>query len=163
VEVRWRSLFRITSLGKWCTSYNAPPTSLKRAADRWSLQNLPRSSLFMVEKVQTSHRARSGLYGGYSNGLPPIHFFPSRTQNSIQISPHAISRLFQPRKWSSEARNFEVINGLQHVFGKWVERWRNALLVEGGTLKKRPSPQFHKIPTRINKVESTNFSNDPRI
>jgi hypothetical protein len=27
VEVRWRSLFRSTSLGKWCTSYNAPPTS----------------------------------------------------------------------------------------------------------------------------------------
>jgi hypothetical protein len=27
VEVRWRSLFRSTSLGKRCTSYNAPPTS----------------------------------------------------------------------------------------------------------------------------------------
>jgi hypothetical protein len=26
VEVRWRSLFRSTSLGKRCTSYNAPPT-----------------------------------------------------------------------------------------------------------------------------------------
>jgi hypothetical protein len=38
--------------------------------------------------------------------------FPHRTQNSIQISPHAISRLFQPWKGSSEARNFEVVNGL---------------------------------------------------
>jgi hypothetical protein len=34
VEVRWRSLFRSTSLGKRCTSYNAPPTYRKRAADR---------------------------------------------------------------------------------------------------------------------------------
>jgi hypothetical protein len=34
VEVRWRSLFRSTSLGKRCNSYNAPPTSRKRAADR---------------------------------------------------------------------------------------------------------------------------------
>jgi hypothetical protein len=48
--------------------------------------------------------------------------FPSRTQNSIQISPHAISGLFQPWKWSSKARNFEVINGLQHVFEMWVGR-----------------------------------------
>jgi hypothetical protein len=34
VDVRWRSLFRSTSLGKRCTSYNGPPTSRKRAADR---------------------------------------------------------------------------------------------------------------------------------
>jgi hypothetical protein len=55
VEVRWRSLFRSTSLGKRCTSYNAPPTSGKRGADRWSLLNfLPRSSLFMVGKAQKS-------------------------------------------------------------------------------------------------------------
>jgi hypothetical protein len=39
VEMRWRSIFRTTSLGKWCTSYNAPPTSRKHAADRWSLRN----------------------------------------------------------------------------------------------------------------------------
>jgi hypothetical protein len=34
MEVRWRSLFWSTSLGKRCTSYNVPPTSRKRAADR---------------------------------------------------------------------------------------------------------------------------------
>jgi hypothetical protein len=42
--------------------------------------------------------------------------FPSWTQNSIQISPHAIFGLFQPRKGRSEARNLEVINGLQHCY-----------------------------------------------
>jgi hypothetical protein len=85
--------FRSASLGKLCTSYNAPPTSRKRVADRLSLGNfLPRSSLFMVRKGQKSHGARSGLYGGCSDGVPPIHFF----QNSIHISPHAISGLFQP-------------------------------------------------------------------
>jgi hypothetical protein len=58
VEVRWRSLFRSTFLGKRCTSYNAPPTSRKRAADRSSLWNfLPRSSVFMVGKAQKSHGA----------------------------------------------------------------------------------------------------------
>jgi hypothetical protein len=112
VEVRWRSLFRSTSLGKRCTSYNSPHTSRKRGKDRWSLRNfLPRSSLFMVGKAHKSNGARSGLYGGCSTD--PL--FPSRTQNSILISPLAISGHFQPWKGSSEERNFEVINGLQHV------------------------------------------------
>jgi hypothetical protein len=62
VEVRWRSLFRSTSLGKRCISYNAPPTSRKRAADRSSLRNfLPWSSLFMVRKAQKSHGVRYEL------------------------------------------------------------------------------------------------------
>jgi hypothetical protein len=53
VEVGWRSLFRSISPGKRCTSYNAPLTCRKRAADRWSLRNvLPRSSLFMVGKAR---------------------------------------------------------------------------------------------------------------
>jgi hypothetical protein len=62
VKMRWRSLIRSTSLGKRCT-YNAPPTSRKRAADRWSLRNfLPRSALFMVGKAQKSHGERCGQY-----------------------------------------------------------------------------------------------------
>jgi hypothetical protein len=73
---------------------------------------LPLSSLFMVGKAQKSHGARSGLYGGCSNEGSTDPLFPSRTENSIQISPRAISGLFQPWKGSSEARNFEVINGL---------------------------------------------------
>jgi hypothetical protein len=60
VEVQWQSLFRSTSLGKRCTSYNAPPTFRKRAADRWSLRNfLPLSSLFIGGKAQKLHGARS--------------------------------------------------------------------------------------------------------
>jgi hypothetical protein len=60
LEVRWRSLFRRTSLGRRCTSYNAPSTSPKRAANRWSLRNfLPRSSLFMIWKAQKSQGVRS--------------------------------------------------------------------------------------------------------
>jgi hypothetical protein len=66
-EVRWRSLFRSTYLGERCLSYNAPPTSRKRATDRWSLQHfLPRSSLFMVGKAQKSHGSRSELDSVFS-------------------------------------------------------------------------------------------------
>jgi hypothetical protein len=48
---------------------------------------------------------------------------PIRTSpHKVQISPHAISGLFQPWKCRPETRNFEAINGLQHIFEKWVER-----------------------------------------
>jgi hypothetical protein len=57
--------------------------------------------------------------------------FPCRTQNSIQISPHAISGLFQPWNGSCEVRNFELINGLQHVFEKWVERCKKCIACQG--------------------------------
>jgi hypothetical protein len=39
------------------------------------LQEEPWSSLFMVGKAKKSHGARSGLYGGCSNGVSPIHFY----------------------------------------------------------------------------------------
>jgi hypothetical protein len=110
VEVRWQSLFRSTSLGKRCISYNAPPTFRKRAADRWSLRNfLLRSCLFMVEKAQKSHGARSGLYGGCSNEVSPIHF--SKAEHRI---------LYRSRP-----------NGLLHVFGKWVKRCEKCIACQG--------------------------------
>jgi hypothetical protein len=88
LEVRWRSHSRSTSFGKRCTSYNAPPTSRKLAAGRWSIRNfLPQSSLFMVRKAQKSHGARSALYGGCSNGVPPIHFPKPDTEFNSYITP----------------------------------------------------------------------------
>jgi hypothetical protein len=172
VEVRWRSLFRSTSLDKRCTSYNAPPTSRKHAADRWSLRNfLPRSSLFMVGKAQISHGARSELnsvsglekprnrmgwdlnwilcpawikwIGGTPSEHPP--YSPDLTPCDFWAFPTM-------KRGSSEARNFEVMNGLQHVFEKWVERCKKCIACQGRYFEKRPSPHLHKVPTRSNKV-----------
>jgi hypothetical protein len=129
VEARWRSLFRSTSLGKRCASYNAPPTSRKRAAGRWSLRNfLPRTSRFMVGRGRDLDCMANVIIWFYQ----PL--FPSRTQNSIQISPHEISGLFQPRKGRSEA-NVEVINGLQHVFEKLVECCKKCIAWQGRYLE----------------------------
>jgi len=60
------SLFLRTSLGKQCTSYNAPLTSRKCAAHKLQGDSvtgifLPQSFLFMVDKDQKSHGERSGL------------------------------------------------------------------------------------------------------
>jgi hypothetical protein len=123
------SLFPSISLGKRCTSYNAPPTSRKRTVDRWSLRNfLPLSSIFMVGKAQKSHGARSGLYGGCSYGVLPIHFF--QDEHRIQFRSRPMRFL------SSEAKNFEVINGLQHVFEKWVERCKKCFACQGRYFEK---------------------------
>jgi hypothetical protein len=92
VEVQWLPLFQSTSLGKWYTSYNGPPTSQKCAADCPSLWNfLPLSSIFMVAKAKKSHGVRSGLYGGCSNGVTPIHFFQAK--HRIQFRSHSIQFL----------------------------------------------------------------------
>jgi hypothetical protein len=89
----------------------------------------------MVGKAQKSHGERSGLYGGCFNGVPPIRFFQT-DHTSLQLSPHAISGLFQPWKGSSEGRNFELINGLQHVFDKWVERCKKVIACQGKYFEK---------------------------
>jgi hypothetical protein len=125
----------------------------KRAADRWSLRNfLPRSSLFMVRKAQKSHGARSGLYGGCSNGVPPIHFFQAEHRIQFRSLPmrflgfsnHEKGALRQEiSKWSIVCSTFSR-SGWSVV--------RSASLAKGGTKKKRPSPHLHKVPTRNNKV-----------
>jgi hypothetical protein len=117
VEVRWRSLFRSTSLGKRCTSYNAPPTSAKRATDRWSLRNfLPQSSLFMVGKGYKSHGARSGLYGGCSNGVPTIHFFQAEHRIQFRLMLLTEHHAMKAYQWSGD-----IASRLLDLGTKW--RW----------------------------------------
>jgi hypothetical protein len=158
VEVRWRSFFRNTFLGKRCISYNAPPTSRKRAAERWSLWNfLLRSSLFMVGKAQKSHGARSELNSLF--GLKKVDRW-----NPIRTSP------IQPR-----SRSMRLLGFSNHEKGaprQEISNWsavcstfsrsgwsvvRNASFAKGGTSKKRPSPHLQKVPTRSNKVSPRTF------
>jgi hypothetical protein len=146
VEVQWRSLFRSTSLEKRCTSYNAPPTFRKHTENRWSLWNfLPRSSLSVVGKAQKSQGARSGLYGGCSNGVPPIHFFQvedriqfrSRPMRFLRFSNHEKGVSMQEiSNWSTVCSTFSR-NGWSVV--------RSSSLANGGTSKKRTSPHLHKF------------------
>jgi hypothetical protein len=135
VEVQWRSPFRSTSLDKWCTSYNAPATFRKPAADCWPLRNfLPGSSFIVVGKAQKWHGARSGLYGGCSNRVPPIHFFQAehriqftfRSMRFLGFSKHVKGAPRQEiSKWSTVCSTFSR-SGWSVV--------RSASLAKGGTL-----------------------------
>jgi hypothetical protein len=153
LEVRWRSLFRSTSLGKRFTSYSAPPTSRKRAADRWSLRNfLPRSSLFMVGRAQKSHGVRSELYGGCSNGVPPINFFQAEHRIQFRSRPMRFLGFSNNGKWAPR-QEISKWSTVCSTFSR--SEWstvRSASLTKGGTSEKRPSPHLHKVPTRSNKV-----------
>jgi hypothetical protein len=71
----------------------------------------------------------SGLYGGCSYGIPPIHFF--KAEHRIQFRSRPMQFLDFSNQASSEARNFQVINSLQHVFEKGVERCKNSVACQG--------------------------------
>jgi hypothetical protein len=99
----------------------------------------------MVGKAQKSHGARSGLYDGCSDRVPPssvsssIGTFQSRNAD-------APLRLFRHRKKVS-------IKTTVTPFSR--SGWsvvRNISLAKGGTSKKRPSPHLHKVLTGSNKA-----------
>jgi hypothetical protein len=43
---------------------------------------------------------------------------------------------FPTMKRSSEVRNFKVINGLQHIFEKWVEQCKKCIACQGRYFEK---------------------------
>jgi hypothetical protein len=52
----------------------------------------------MVGKAQKSHGARSGLYGGRSNGVPPIHFFQAKHRIQFTFCPMQFLGIFNHEK-----------------------------------------------------------------
>jgi hypothetical protein len=110
VEVQWRFLFWSTSLDKWCTSFNTPPTSWKCAADHWSLWNfLPQSSLFMVGISPEIARGEiwtescAGLEK-VDGGTPLEHlpYSPDLTPCDLWASPTMKRELWGKKFWSDQ-------------------------------------------------------------
>jgi hypothetical protein len=85
----------------------------------------------MVGKDQKSHGPRSELNSVFS--FEKVDWWNSIKTSTIQSRsrPPVISGLFQPWKGSSEARNFKVISGLQHVFEKRVECCKKCISCQG--------------------------------
>jgi hypothetical protein len=161
VEMRWGSLFRSSSFGKRCTSYNAPPTSRKRAAVHWLLRNfLPWSSLFMVRKAQKSQGAISELNSGFvlekADRWNPTRTSAiqsrSRPMRFLGFSNHEKgARKQEISKWSTVCSTFSR-SGWSVV--------RNTSLAKGGTSEKRPLSHLYKVPTLSNKVCPRTFQTD---
>jgi hypothetical protein len=64
---------------------------------------------------------------------------------------------FPTIKRELQGKNFTVINGLHHIFEKWMEHCKKSSLVSRGTSKKRLSPHLHKVLTWNNKVSPRTF------
>jgi hypothetical protein len=58
----------------------------------------------MVGKAQKSHGARSGLYGGCSKGVPPIHFF--QAEHKIQFRSRPVRWTFPTIKREHRGNTF---------------------------------------------------------
>jgi hypothetical protein len=65
----------------------------------------------MDGKAQKSHGARSGLYGGRSNGVPPIHFSRPNTEFNLDLDPcdfwvfPSMKRELRGKKFRSDQRS----------------------------------------------------------
>jgi hypothetical protein len=90
---------------------------------------------FHCGKAQKSHAARSGLYGGCSNGIPPIQFF--QTEHRIQFT----SRLMRFLGFSNHEKGAP-----RHVFEKWVERCKKCIACQGRYFEKRDR---HRTSTKF--------------
>jgi hypothetical protein len=154
LEVRWRSLFRSTSLGKRCTFYNAPPTSGKvlQTADYFEIFCLedpfswleePRNSMgrdlnCMADVLMGIHRSTFSKPNTESNFDIPTQF--------LGFSNHEKGAPRQEiSKWLTVCSTYSR-SGWNVV--------RSVSLTKRSTAKKRPSSHLHKVPTRRNKVST---------
>jgi hypothetical protein len=94
----------------------------------------------MVGKAQKSHGTRSGLYGGYFNGVPPISVsaFIATFQSHNADAPLRLLR--HPKKGLFKTTVTPISRSGRSVV-------RSASLAKGGTSKERPSPHLHKVPS----------------
>jgi hypothetical protein len=99
----------------------------------------------MVRKAQKSQGARSELYGGCSNGIPPISVGASIATFQSRNADAPLRLLRHPKKGSFKM----TVTPFSKSGWNAV---RSASLAKGGTSKKRPSPHLHKVPTRSSKV-----------
>jgi len=136
--------FKVPALASDPLPTTLPSTSWKHTAERWSLQYLPWSSLFMVGKAQKLHGVRSGMYGGCSNGVPLIHFFQAKHQNQFKSQPMQFLGFFNREKGAMRQEILKLSTVCSMFSRSGWNILRSALLDKGGTSKKRPSVHLHK-------------------
>jgi hypothetical protein len=98
-----------------------------------------------LEKSRNRMGRRSGLYGGCSNGVPPISVSASFATFKSRNAEVQLSLQRHPKKDSFKTTVTPFSRSGWSVV-------RSASLTKAFTSKKRPSSHLHKFPTRSNKV-----------
>jgi hypothetical protein len=83
----------------------------------------------MVGKSPKSHGTRSGLYGGCSNGVPPISVSASIATFQSRNSDAPLRLLRHPKKISFKT-------SVTLFLEKWVERCKKCIAFQGRYLEK---------------------------
>jgi hypothetical protein len=99
----------------------------------------------VVGKAYKSHGTRSGLYGGCSDGVPPISISASIATFQSRNADAPLRLLRHPKKGSFKTT-------VTPFSGREWSVVRSASLTMGGTSEKRPSSHLQEVPTRSNKV-----------
>jgi hypothetical protein len=115
----------------------------------------------MVGKAQKSHGAQSGLYGGCSNGVTPIHFFQAKHRIQFRSRPMRFLLGFSNHEKGTLRQEISKQSTVCCTFSRsgW-SNVRNELLAKGGTSEKRQSPNPHIVTIRSNKVSPRTFQTD---
>jgi hypothetical protein len=106
----------------------------------------------MVGNPQKSNGARSELYSGCSNGVPPIHFFQAEHRIQFRFRPTRFLGFSNHTK-GAPRQEISKLSTVCSTFSRsgWAVVTSESL-AKGGTSKNRLLTHLHKVPTRSNKV-----------
>jgi hypothetical protein len=109
-----------------------------------------------LEKPRNRMGSRSGLYGGCSNEVPPIHF--SQAEHRIQLRSRPMRFLgFSNHEKGAPRQEISKRSTVCSTFPRSGWSVVSSSLAKGGSLIKIPSPHLHKVPTRSNKLSPRTF------
>jgi hypothetical protein len=156
------SFFKVPPLAsKRCTSYNAPPTSRSRAADRWSFEISCLEAPFSWLEKPRNRMGRD--LDRMADVLMAFHrsaFSKPNTELNSDLAAYDIFWAFPTMKSGAPRQEISKWSTVCSMFLR--SGWgvvRSASLATGGTSKKRPSPHLHTVPTR-NNVSPRTFQTD---
>jgi hypothetical protein len=138
------------------TTLHPLPETVLQSVDHFEISYIE-APFSWLEKPRESHGARSELYGGCSDGIPPIHFFQTEQRIQLRSRPMRFLDFSHHEKGAPRQENSKLSTAYSTFSRSGWSVVRSASLVTGSTSKKRPSPHLHKVPTRSNKVSPQTF------
>jgi hypothetical protein len=153
VEVRWRSFFRSTSLGKWWLLATLHPLleNVLQTDDHFEISCLSELPFHGWKSPEIAWGRDLDCMADILMGFHRSTFSKPKTEFNSHLAP-CDCWTFPTMKMELRGKKFR---SHQRSAARSRSGWsvvRIASLFKGGTSKKRPSPHLHKVPTRSNKV-----------
>jgi hypothetical protein len=153
VEVRWRSLFRSTSLGKRCTLTTLHPLleNVLQTVDHFEIPCLG-APFSWFEKPRNHMWRNLDCMAAVLVGFHRWSFSKMNTEFNAYLGPMRFVGFSKHEKGAPRQEISKRSTVCTKFSRSGLSVLRNASLAKGGTSKERPSPHLHKVPIRINNV-----------